>query len=211
MTALSVKVCGMRDALNVERIAALRPRYMGFIFVPHSPRYVGVGFPSKITRSLPKSIASVGVFQDEELARVVEIVREYDLCAVQLHGTEDDRYFEELRRELPGASFIHAVSISGAHDFEKLKSRKNRPDMLIFDNGRGGSGEPFDWRVLGEYRGDLPYLLAGGVGPSNLEDVLVVARKHTRCIGVDVNSKYEVKPGLKDEAQVGELLRRVQV
>ena len=211
MKALFIKVCGMRDALNIEKIAALSPRYMGFIFAPNSSRYVGEAFSSGITRSLREGITSVGVFQDQELATVVETLREYALGAAQLHGEEDARYLQALRRELPRVSLIKAVSVSTGLDLKKLEDVADSVDLFVFDNGRGGTGEAFDWDALRDYSGDVPFLLAGGIGLSNLETALASARRCDRCVGLDINSKFEVRPGLKDETQVEELLRRVRV
>ncbi len=207
MTKLLVKVCGMRDPDNIARIAECEPNYMGFIFVPSSLRFVGNTLRAGVARALPPSITTVGIFQNEELSSVVRVVQHYELRAVQLHGEEDSLYARELRKALPRIQILKAVSVRSATDVTNQNTTSN-VDVIIFDNGKGGSGESFNWAFLSEYRGETPFLVAGGVGTDNIVELRQKGEGWRRFLGVDVNSKVEESPGIKSVIKVRALLAK---
>ncbi len=207
MTKLRVKVCGMRDPANIALIAECAPDYMGFIFVPSSLRFVANTLQQETIRALPPSIVSVGVFQNEELATVVRLVNHYQLKAVQLHGEEDFRYARELRKALPGVQILKAVSVRSATDVTNQNAITD-VDVIVFDNSKGGSGENFNWAFLSEYRGETPFLVAGGIGTDNIVALREQGQSWRQFLGVDVNSKVEESPGMKSMTKVRALIAK---
>lgn len=201
---MRIKVCGMRNPENIFALAELKPDYLGLIFYPLSKRFVG-DLDKSVLGVLPKSIKLTGVFVDESLENVLEIVQKFNLSAIQLHGSESVEYCRELKRELTRTSpFIEieiwkAFGISSSFDFETLNSFQNNVDSFLFDTKtleHGGSGISFDWRVLSEYKLDKPFFLSGGISPENIQEVFNL--NHKQLLGVDLNSKFEIEPALKD-------------
>lgn len=207
VTKLRVKVCGMRDPANIALIADCAPDYMGFIFVPSSLRFVANTLRPEVTRALPSSITTVGVFQNEELATVVRVASHYDLKAVQLHGEEDSRYARELRKTLPHIQILKAISVRSATDVTNQNAISD-VDVIVFDNSKGGSGETFNWAFLSEYRGETPFLVAGGIGTDNIVALKETGESWRRFLGVDVNSKVEESPGIKSMTKVRALIAK---
>lgn len=190
---LKIKVCGMRDAENINSLAELSPDFMGFIFYPKSPRYVGkIEIPK-----LSENIKKVGVFVKESIANVLEIARNHDLSGVQLHSDESPEYCEEIKKL--GLIVIKAFAVDSGFDFEELKAFEDHVDYFLFDtkgDGYGGHGATFDWDILKGYTLNTPFFVAGGVSNDNIGKLLELT--HPMFRGVDVNSRYEISPGLKD-------------
>ena len=187
---MMIKVCGMRDAENIREVEALGIDLMGFIFWPKSSRYV-----SERPTYLPTQCKRVGVFVDEDIETVTRIADEYALDFVQLHGHETPSYCAQLN----GKHLIKAFNIATAADFEATKPYEGIVDHFLFDTkGKsvGGNGEKFDWNVLKDYVGETPFLLSGGIGPDDAERLK--AFHHPKCIGIDLNSRFEIEPGIKD-------------
>lgn len=207
---LALKVCGMREESNVAAVGALNPQYLGFIFVPHSPRYAGK-MTKEVVGGLPSSVRAVGVFQNAPLDELVKKVRELSLEGVQLHGEEDTEYIRELRQELPSCTLIKAVGIDGRGDIAGIVDAPGIVDLLVLDTRGGGTGVSFAWEDLEHYHAETPFLLAGGVGLENIGKALGVAERIPQCVGFDINSRVEVSPGLKDIAKVREFQERMRV
>ena len=185
-----VKVCGMRDADNIREVDALGIDMMGFIFWPKSSRYV-----SERPAYLPQRAQRVGVFVDEDVEQVRRTAADYALDYIQLHGAVHPAYVGQLREW----RIIKAFNIATVHDFAKTKPYEGLVDYFLFDaKGKsvGGNGEKFDWDVLQAYAGGTPFLLSGGIGPDDAERVK--AFHHPQCVGIDLNSRFEKEPGLKD-------------
>jgi phosphoribosylanthranilate isomerase len=208
VTKLRVKVCGMRDPDNIARVAECEPNYIGFIFVPSSLRFVANTLRAELTRALSPSITTVGVFQNEELMTVTKLARHYALKAIQLHGEEDYLYMRELRKALPMVQILKTVSVRSSTDITN-QNTQSEADAIIFDNSTGGSGETFNWAFLSEYRGDTPFLVAGGIGTDNIVELRERAEGWRCFIGVDVNSKVEESPGIKSVIKIRALLEKV--
>lgn len=163
--------------------------------------------PTSPKKSLP---ARVGVFVDDMPQNIVTRVYNYDLDYVQLHGNETTIMIDNLRRSIdpdihPGIKIIKALSIAQPEDIAKYKEYEGHVDLFLFDtkcDSKGGSGEKFDWQMLSAYDGNTPFLLSGGIGPDDAERVK--AFHHPQCVGIDLNSKFETAPGVKDV----ELLRK---
>ena len=216
---MKIKVCGMRNAGNIAELQKLDIDFMGFIFWPKSPRYVQQ-IPSRagLIPDLPsldgerikksethdKRILTVGVFVDDMPQNIVTRVYNYHLDYVQLHGSESAVMIDNLRRTLipdiaPNIKIIKALSIKDKSDLEKWHEYDGHVDMFLFDTKckcAGGSGEQFDWSVLEAYDGNIPFLLAGGIGPDDAERIKNF--HHPMCLGIDLNSRLKKKPEMKD-------------
>lgn len=219
-----IKVCGMRDAQNIRDVASLDIDMMGFNFWPKSKRFVRMissqaGIlpdysPERLDYAVnadgtrhfvfPKRIKRVGVFVDEMPQTIVAYVYNYALDYIQLHGSELPVVIENLRHTLvpdivKDIKFIKAFGISTAADLEQTKAYEGVADLFLFDYKtpeKGGSGKHFDWSVLDAYQGKTPFLLSGGIGPEDAEEIRNL--HHPMFAGVDVNSRFETEPAMKD-------------
>lgn len=211
----------MRDADNIRDISALGVDMIGLIFYPPSPRYVqqfssGAGIIPDYAPDMGKTPLRVGVFVDEMPQNIVTRVYNYKLDYIQLHGNEPRETLENLRATIdpdikPKIKIIKAISVSSAEDIKKYKEYVGAADLFLFDTKCktvGGSGEQFDWQVLQAYDGDVPFLLSGGIGPDDAERVKNF--HHPKCIGIDLNSKFEIEPALKDVEKLKQFLVKVK-
>ncbi len=192
MDILRLKICGLRD--NVKEVEALQPDYAGFIFYPKSPRFVGEDFSMP---ELDKRIKKVGVFVNETVAKMIEIVRKYHLDFVQLHGHEKPDDCQAIGKQ--GIGVIKAFAIDEHFDFSQLEQYDSTVDYFLFDTrtaGFGGSGRSFDWELLKKYKLGKKYFLSGGLGLDNIEDLKDIELRNIHAL--DVNSRFEIKPGLKN-------------
>lgn len=211
----------MRDADNIRDISALGVDMIGLIFYPPSPRYVqqfssGAGIIPDYAPDMGKTPLRVGVFVDDMPQNIVTRVYNYKLDYIQLHGNEPRETLENLRATIdpdikPKIKIIKAISVSSAEDIKKYKEYVGATDLFLFDTKCktvGGSGEQFDWQVLQAYDGDVPFLLSGGIGPDDAERVKNF--HHPKCIGIDLNSKFEIEPALKDVEKLKQFLVKVK-
>jgi phosphoribosylanthranilate isomerase len=193
---MKVKICGMKYPDNILEVSSLLPDYMGFIFWEKSSRYFDGTIPA-----LPGSIKKVGVFVNETLPIIIQKVLKHDLQVVQLHGKESLDFCQELRSQLPkGIEIIKVFSIQDEFDFSVLKPFEEFCDYFLFDTkGKlpGGNGTTFDWTVLKKYPSTKPFFLSGGIGLEELEAVQEITKTNLPVYAIDVNSKFEIEPGLK--------------
>lgn len=186
---------------NIESIGDLKPDYMGFIFYDLSKRNF-----EGIIPELPKTIKKTGVFVNEFIEIVVSFIEEYNLEAIQLHGDESVEYIKELKSHLkPTIEIIKVFGVEDDFNFEILKPYEERVDYFLFDTKgkeRGGNGVKFDWSVLKEYPYSKPFFLSGGIGMSDIEQVKKIKESGIPIYAIDVNSKFESKPGLKSVSLV---------
>jgi phosphoribosylanthranilate isomerase len=165
---MKIKVCGLRDADNIKAVAALEPDYMGI----------------EILNAIPAHINKTAVFVDESAKTISALIDKYNFDFVQLHGNETPAFCKALRDQ---AIVIKAFGIHNEFDFSQLSKYKNKVDLFLFDaktDIHGGSGKTFDWDILDKYDMD------------NLEEVKKIT--HPQFYGVDLNSKFEISPGMKD-------------
>ena len=195
----------MREAENIREVEALGIDLMGFIFWPKSKRYV-----SEKPEYLPQKCKRVGVFVDEDIEQVKCIAEDYALDFIQLHGSESPEYISHLLPLTSHLSIIKAFNIATAEDLEATKPYEGLVDYFLFDTKAtlpGGSGQQFDWNVLEAYDGEMPFLLSGGIGPNDAERVK--SYYHPKCAGIDLNSRFELAPGLKDVKKLKEFIGKV--
>ncbi|GAB1307677.1 phosphoribosylanthranilate isomerase [Urechidicola sp. KH5] len=209
---MKIKVCGMREAQNVEKLINLKPDYIGFIFYGKSKRYISQ-FPQV---KIPNSIKKVGVFVNESVGEVIRIIKECDLQVVQLHGDETVEYCSNLLRAITDTSpnfvaIIKAFSVDDHFDFEKTKAYDPFCNLFIFDTkgvGYGGTGLKYDWNLLEKYNGNTPFLLSGGIGVNDVNAVLDF--QHVKMVGVDLNSGFEDAPGVKNIEKLHSFIKSVK-
>ncbi len=188
---LKIKICGLRDKENILKIDALSPDYLGFIFHPSSPRYIGrVSLPDVNARK-------TGVFVNEPLKSMLQKAARYDLDVIQLHVEESPETCRILR------DFNYKVwkvfEINGEINPEKIIPYQGLCDYFLYDTktlGHGGSGKKFDWSVLDELSSLGPFILSGGIGPEDAERIKNLNIEN--LVGVDINSRFETAPAMKD-------------
>ena len=196
MKRMIIKVCGMRDPDNIRSIETLEVDYLGFIFYAKSSRYV-MGDDEQIDTIRRSRKKKVGVFVNEEFEKIVDIAQVYQLDAIQLHGYESSKICFALRER--GYFIIKAFQIASANDFILTKKYLDCVDYFLFDtkyDGFGGSGKLFDWSLLQNYKELIPFLISGGLKISCLCDIKIL--NHPQFAGIDVNSGFEILPGVKD-------------
>lgn len=198
----------MREPDNVKQVAQLGVDMMGFIFYPKSPRYASHG----VARSdADRNVCRVGVFVNDSISNMLDKIHSFSLNAVQMHGSESRELCEQLRAAKGNMKIIKAISVSNAGDIQKYKEYVGAVDYFLFDTKCktvGGSGQQFDWQVLENYDGDVPFILSGGIGPEDVERIRNF--HHPKCIGIDLNSKFELKPGLKDVEKLNTFLENIE-
>jgi phosphoribosylanthranilate isomerase len=194
---LRVKVCGMTDPENLEKVSALGPDFLGYIFFRASPRFVGED-PDPALFSIPgKGIIRVGVFVDETHAAVRKVLASGWVDMVQLHGSESPAYCRALVSE--GVRVIKALDPGGLDRGESYREFGGVAEYVLYDTpteSYGGSGRKFNWERLGRHVLPVPYFLSGGIGPGDAQ--LVKDQDLTWLHAVDVNSRFERSPGVKD-------------
>jgi phosphoribosylanthranilate isomerase len=205
---MKVKVCGLKYADNIKDVIKLKADYIGFIFHKGSPRFINENLSFDNVRQFPASVQKVGVFVNESSYHIMDKVAHYDLDFIQLHGAESSSQCAELK---PFVKVIKAFGINGDFDFEELKDYESEVSFFLFDNWsahNGGSGKRFNWDLLKNYRFKIPFLLSGGIGLEHLEEIKNI--KHPKLEGVDLNSKFEIKPGLKDIVKLNEFIKTIK-
>ena len=193
----------MREAENIREVEALGIDLMGFIFWEKSSRYI-----SKRPAYLPTKCKRVGVFVDEDIESVKRIADDYALDYIQLHGHESSDYCAQLQ----GLHLIKAISVSSRNDIATYKTYEGLVEYFLFDTkcpSVGGSGQQFDWRVLSVYDGSTPFLHSGGIGPDDAERIK--SFHHPQCIGIDLNSRFELAPGLKDVIKLQAFIKELSI
>lgn len=187
----------MRNPSNIEELVKLSPDYIGFIFYPKSKRFIGDQISDDIHALIPVYIQKVGVFVDEPFESLLEKFRNNKLDMIQLHGSELPGYCERLKKL--DIRVIKVFNISSDFDFGMVECYNQYCDYFLFDTAGelpGGTGTKFDWEKLNQYSGEKPFFLSGGIQPSDAQRIKSLTVKNLHAI--DVNSGFELEPGLKD-------------
>ncbi len=190
-----IKICGLKDPDNIRLLAGLGPDMLGFIFHPSSPRDVSHVAGSLPLRELPGQILKVAVVVDKTLEECREIVTGFGFDALQLHGQESPEFCRAMRTCCLVIKTFHV----GANLPDHLAGYEGSCDYFLFDTAgktAGGSGKSFDHKLLLAYKGSTPYFLAGGIGPDEASHLL--SSPFSGMAGLDLNSCFEISPGLKD-------------
>lgn len=196
----------MRDGDNIREVESLHPDMMGFICWESSKRAV-----HEVPSYLPQC-ERVGVFVNPSIKYVVEMVDKLKLNRIQLHGYESQMFCRQVH-EATGLPITKAISVADEVDLERYHEYAWEPsvDLFLFDTKSpsvGGSGENFDWDVLYRYMGHKPFLLAGGIGPHNIDKIQNFS--HPKMLGIDLNSCFETAPGMKNVSQLKTFIERIK-
>ncbi len=215
---MKLKICGMKYQENMQAVATLQPDYLGFIFYKKSARY----FNTHIS-DVPKQIKRTGVFVAEDIATVMDKIKEHNLSAVQLHGQESPAYCKQLQQELASVfsngilpEIIKVFSIKDEFNFEVLTPFETVCDFFLFDTkGKlpGGNGYVFDWDLLSQYPSTKPYFLSGGIGIEEIPQLksFLKSAASKYCYALDVNSKFEIEPGQKNIEKLETFIKNIQL
>lgn len=183
-----IKICGMRSPQQVQEVEEFAD-YVGFIFYEGSKRFV------EHSPSVHRA-KKVGVFVNASIEDVRQSIEQHSLNTVQLHGDETPEFCGELQREI---EVIKAFGVDPHFSFDETKPFEDVVDFFLFDtrtSGYGGSGKQFDWSILSNYHGEVPFLLSGGINPNSLTSIR--ALRHPKIVGIDLNSGFEQAPADKD-------------
>ena len=204
---MKIKVCGLKDRENIKAVTTLRPHYMGFIFYTPSPRFVG-SLPAEVLDNIPPYIEKAAVFVNEKAETINKLIDKYNFDIIQLHGGESAEFCASFKNKV---TVFKAFGISSDFDFEQLKDYADSVDFFLFDAKTaiyGGSGNTFDWTVLDKYKLNIPFFLSGGIGPDNIEEVKNI--NHPQFYGIDLNSKFETAPGIKNIEQLEQAFETIK-
>jgi phosphoribosylanthranilate isomerase len=202
---MKLKICGMKYEDNIQAVANLQPDYLGFIFYDKSARHFNTTIPE-----LPNTIKKVGVFVNEDVETVLKTIKTFNLQAVQLHGNESPEYCKAITN----VEVIKVFSIKDEFNFNVLEPYEDVCDYFLFDTkGKlpGGNGFTFNWNVLNQYPSTKPYFLSGGIGLNEIEKIkeFKASEASKYCYALDVNSKFEIEPGLKNIEELEKLKKHV--
>lgn len=190
---LLLKVCGMRDSSNIEELIKLQPDFIGFIFHDKSSRNI----TDEINVNIPNNIQKVGVFVDENEQFITSKINKYNLTVIQLHGFESPHFCEKIKALKH--TVIKAFNIHSEFNFEILQEYEPFCDYFLFDafgEKAGGNGVVFNWALLKQYTGKVPFLLSGGIKETMASQIKIF--KHPQFAGIDINSGFEIRSGLKN-------------
>ena len=200
---MKLKICGLKYLDNIKEIVEYAPDYLGFIFYEHSKRYVGHELVGARLNNIDPGIKKVGVFVNATEKVVLQKTDEYNLDLVQLHGDETPVFCKQLSRNV---KIIKAFGVDEEFDFLRLNEYKSSIEYFLFDTKtleHGGSGKQFDWNILEKYDNEIPFFLSGGIDINDIGSILQLNKLNIHAI--DVNSKFEIRPGLKDINKIKKL------
>ncbi len=191
---------------NTVEVASLRPDYLGFIFYSGSPRFFDGEIPE-----LPSGIKRTGVFVDAPLEDISEKIKQYNLDVIQLHGEESASFCAKLKA-LEHIELWKVFSIKDVFNFEVLTPYEKITDAFLFDakgKEKGGNGYAFDWSILKDYPSKKPFVLSGGIGLEEMDALKEVLKTDLPIHAIDVNSKFESEPGLKNITDLQRFLKEL--
>jgi phosphoribosylanthranilate isomerase len=201
MNQLKLKICGMKYPENIQDIALLKPDYLGFIFWDQSSRKFDL---NEIPKLDPK-IKKVGVFVNASINEIILKVNQFKLDVIQLHGNESVIFCKNVKKL--GVEVIKAFSIDNTFNFNSVKEYVAFVDYFLFDTkGKlpGGNGITFNWKVLEKYPYEKSFFLSGGIGKTEIDAIKDFLKTEVakKCIAIDVNSRFETKPGYKNSTKI---------
>jgi phosphoribosylanthranilate isomerase len=200
---MNLKVCGLTTKKQLLQLEGINVDYAGFIFDKNSPRYAGDKMDGEDLLGMDLDIMKVGVFVNADYEDVMEMVEKFELDLVQLHGNESPELCKELSEDVEVIK-VFSIDDSVTSIDALVAPYDNACDYYLFDtkvgNASGGTGKKFDWEKIKNSKIEKPFFLSGGISPEDA--ALVKSFKHPDFFGIDVNSKFEKEPGVKDMALV---------
>lgn len=210
---MRIKVCGMTDANQVHKLDELGVEFCGFIFYPKSPRFIFRHCAAEDIKKIKGKINKVGVFVNAGFEEVVRIVDDCGLYLVQLHGDETPRECEKI------SSYITTIKAFRLTDDDnilwKVKDYQDVVDMYLFDTegvGYGGTGKKFNWEKLRGLNLKKPFFLSGGIQPGDVQSLKEFVNDPVAkdLFAIDINSKFEIVPGLKSMDMVRAFVHQIK-
>ncbi len=210
---MKVKICGLTQKSQVEALAKMGVHYAGFIFYPKSPRYVLHSMTEPEIKSIEGHIQKVGVFVNEQLEHLIELIGSCGLDIVQLHGDESLDYCKAASQY---ARVIKAFQVKNQTEMEeKIIQYRDCVDLFLFDTPSpkyGGTGEKFDWNTIANMEIGKPFLLSGGISDKDV-DILVKFNSFPVAKdlhAIDLNSRFEIQPGVKNIDVLDTFLKQIK-
>jgi phosphoribosylanthranilate isomerase len=207
---MKIKVCGLKDVEQMRALDAMQVDYAGIIFFKGSKRCIGDSGEQAITMVRNLTLPKVGVFVNQPLSEVVKAIEDFDLYAVQLHGEESPAYAASLPK---GIKRIKAFAISAGSDIDQMVLPYiDHVEFFLFDTSvdgttSGGTGKKFDWSILEKFKIGKPFFLSGGIGPG--DEKAIADFHHPFFAAIDVNSRFEIAPGIKDLDAINNFIQQV--
>lgn len=208
---MKIKVCGVNDLRQLEELNELEIDYTGMIFYPASPRSVLNNLKGEDVRNLNLSAKKVGVFVNDPLEEILRQVTEFGLDIVQLHGDETPVFCNHVSDHV---KLIKAFRVGETQtEIDRMvKEFEEACDYFLFDKGSmgiyGGTGQKFDWQLLKDAQINKPFFLSGGI---EFEDLKALEKfHHPYLYGIDINSRFELSPGIKDIKKIKEFAQAIQ-
>lgn len=200
---MNTKVCGITQLKQLQQLDGLDIDFAGLIFYKDSPRYVGDKIKAADLKNSDFDLKKVGVFVNADYDEIMQAVEDYGLDVVQLHGDESPELCEELSEDVEVIKAFKVKDSKVSID-EMVADYDEVCDYYLFDTAsselEGGTGKQFDWKVLSKAKIEKPFFLSGGIGVDDIAKVK--SFKHPDYYAVDINSKVEKEPGVKDMALV---------
>ena len=198
---MNIKVCGITQLKQLQQLEGLNIDFAGLIFYKDSPRYMADKIDKEALKNSDFDLKKVGVFVNPEMIDVLDAIDEYGLDVVQLHGNESAEMCDDLSGEV---EVIKAFSVDAKSNIDEMIAEYDAVcDYYLFDTAGkdpGGNGEKFDWKILTKAKIEKPFFISGGI---SVDDIAALKKfKHPDFFGVDVNSRFEKEPGVKDMALV---------
>ena len=194
-----IKICGLTRQCDIDAVNREKPEYIGFVFAK-SRRQITATQAAALRKTLSPEITPVGVFVNETIENILSLVNNTVIDAIQLHGSEDEQYIQKLKK-LTNKPVIKAIGVENKGDVQKRSNTS--ADYLLLDYKSGGTGQMFDWNLIGETQ--LPYFLAGGLTTENVEEAIT----KTTPYAVDVSSGVETN-GTKDSEKIKDFIKKVR-
>jgi phosphoribosylanthranilate isomerase len=207
MNDIKIKICGLKDRGNIAGVIALDPDYMGFILYESSPRYVSIKEAETLVKKIPSTIKKTAVLVNEPIELAISIAGSGIFDIIQLHGNESAEYCMRLSEH---ARIIKAFGISEKLP-EDLEEYQPFCYMFLFDTAGqsfGGNGKKFDHTLLAGYNSDTEFMLSGGISAD--DSSCLKAFRHGKMTGVDLNSRFEVRPGIKNIALLEKFIQNLR-
>ena len=207
---MRIKICGITKPEQGQKIVELGATALGFICVERSPRYIKPEQIKIIIQGLHHAVDTIGVFANEEIAYITEVVNQTGLTGVQLHGSESLEYCQQLREKLPPQiEIIKAFRIKDRASLDTTSNYTQCVNTLLLDAYHpqilGGTGKTLNWSDLQQFKPSLPWMLAGGLTPDNVKTAL----SQLQPDGIDLSSGVERSPGDKDLSKVTQLMQNL--
>jgi phosphoribosylanthranilate isomerase len=204
---MKIKLCGFTEVKTIETAIDHGCDFIGVVFAKNSIRYVDPNSAKILSKIIPDSVGRVAVVVNETLENLHKINQNFQPNFFQLHGDEDIKYIENLKKIFPKISLIKAISIFTKNDLTKIKNFDNHIDYFLLDNKNPGSGEVFDWSILQNFNPVKPYFLSGGINIKNIEEAIKIVNPKF----IDISSGIEEKRGIKSPNLIIEILQKIKI